>query len=142
MANLLGNWVWEGQSTETKPDFAEGARDGQVFKELDTGDSYARIAGAWEGINQGLAFIRAARSGIAVSNSSGIVTTTFSTPFVDDQYTVMLGVSDTGGPPSQIAFARVSSLDNTGFTIITRAANGSLLGNVTVFWVATRIYDP
>jgi hypothetical protein len=36
MAIKYGNWVWEGQSTEEKPTYEDGAGDGHVFKELDT----------------------------------------------------------------------------------------------------------
>ena len=35
----LGNWIWEGLSTETKPT-KPSALNGHMFKELDTGKSY------------------------------------------------------------------------------------------------------
>ena len=135
-----GNWVWEGLSTETKPGIAEGANDGHVFKELDTGESYTRVAGVWEYINLGLSFIKATKSGKITTNASGQYHVTFVTPFINDDYTVALTCQDPGNNNTAIAYKK--NITSSDFDIQTRNKNGQALGNQVVSWLATRNYNP
>ena len=136
-----GNWVWEGLSTETKPGIAEGANDGHVFKELDTGESYTRVAGVWEYINLGLSFIKATKSGRIVTNSSGYYHVTFVTPFIDANYTVALSCEDNG--TIQPAVAGFYNITTSGFDIRSRyTRTGNVRPSTVVSWVATRDYNP
>ena len=140
MAIKLGNWVWEGVSTEPKPTKEQGAGDGHVFKELDTGESYAMVGGAWEYINLGLAFVKATKSGRIITDAAGEAVITFTPQFINNEYTVALSVIDDGGK-TPIA----SMYDRTigGFRIRTRnATSGQLVGDVEVSWLATRDYNP
>jgi hypothetical protein len=116
MAIKYGNWVWEGVSTEPKPGRAEGAYDGHVFKELDTGESYTRVAGVWEYINLGLAFIKATKSGSITTDSNGDYPVTFTTPFIDNNYTVALTCTDVGPGPGVIAYVGTKTV--AGFNIL------------------------
>lgn len=135
-----GNWVWEGLSTETKRGVNEGAGDGHVFKELDTGESYTRVGGEWQYINLGLSFIKATKSGLITTDVSGDYVVTFTTPFIDNFYSIALTCSDPGGPPGSIAYYH--SQTAFGFSIKTRNFAGAVKGNVTVSWLATRDYNP
>ena len=142
MAVKLGNWVWEGVSTETKPGVAEGAGDGHVFKELDTGESYTRVAGEWQFINLGLSFIRATKSGRITTDASGVYNVLFTTPLIDSLYTVALSVQDGYSGPG-VPVALFKNIATTGFTIQTRSSvTGAAWGNVVVSWLTTRDYDP
>ena len=139
MATKYGNWVWEGQSTEIKPTYEEGAGDGHVFKELDTGESYTMVDGEWLYINLGLAFIKATKSGTIVTDENGDGAYTFSTPFIDANYTVALTCTDN----DRVPIALVAGKTVTGFSIKTKnGMNNNIMGNVTVSWLATRDYDP
>ena len=84
------NWIWSGLSTEQKPSTKEGAFDGHIFKELDTGESYTRVAGIWVWMETGLSFIKATKSGKITTPANGIFHVTFNTPFIDNDYTVSL----------------------------------------------------
>ena len=134
-----GNWVWEGTSLETKPGDAEGSHDGQVFKELDTGESYTRIEGVWEYINLGLALIKATKSGLTTTDSTGNASVTYATPFIDTDYTVQLTCDDIG---EKLAVPFKANVTITGFDIVTRDKNGKPIGNVEVSWLSTRSYNP
>lgn len=87
---IYGGWIWEGNSLETKPEGTEGAKDGHIFKELDTGDTYSRVSGVWEFSSSGLSYIRATKSGRVTTDSSGFSHVTFNNPIINDQYTVTL----------------------------------------------------
>jgi len=137
MVNLAG-WIWEGLSTETKPMDAQGSKDGHVFKELDTGESYVRRAGTWQFINLGLSFIKATKSGQVTTNSHGTYHVTFNTPFIDDQYTVALTCMDSG--ITAVGFG--GQITANGFDMVIRDKNGHPVGNITVSWLATRNYNP
>lgn len=133
--------MWEGLSTETKPGAAEGAGDGHVFKELDTGDSYTRVAGTWTCINQGLSFIKATKSGRITTDANGQYHVTFTTAFVSDSYTVALSTDDAGG--TQPTIAHFSNIATTGFDIQTRySRTGNPCPSAVVSWLATRDYNP
>lgn len=133
-----GEWVWEGLSTETKPGETEGALDGHVYKELDTGESYTRIAGAWQFINLGLSFIKATKSGMVVTDANGDYAVSFVTPFINDQYGVALSVEYTGNVTTAYALNKTAN----GFAIKTLKKNGKAVGGITVSWLATRNYNP
>jgi hypothetical protein len=135
---LYGNLVWEGLSTETKPSMAEGAENGHIFKELDTGESYARIAEEWQYINLGLSFIKATKSGKVITDGTGQCHVAFTTPFINVNYTVALSCADTG---SMVA-AFENNLTINGFDLVARDKNGHTVNGVTVSWLATRDYNP
>jgi hypothetical protein len=139
MATKLGNWVWEGVSTEAKPVQPE-AQNGHIFKELDTGESYTMVAGDWIYINLGLAFVKATKSGRVTTDAGGESVVTFNTPFIDNVYSIVLSVKDDGGKTPT-----ASMIDRTpeGFKIITRnSTSGQKEGGVIVSWLATRDYNP
>ena len=141
MAILLSDFVWEGLSTEPRPTYAEGARDGHIYKELDTGESYIRLDGTWNFINLGLSFIKATKSGRITTDADGLYTISFTTPFINNEYTVALSCEDAGGAKMPIAYFKNISI--SGFIIQTRhAVSGIAMGNVVVSWVATRNYNP
>jgi len=136
-----GNWVWEGLSTETKPGEAEGAYNGHVFKELDTGESYTMVKGVWEFINLGLSFIKATKSGRVTTDANGYYHITFATSLINDEYSVQLTCEDLGEVKPPIAFKSNKTIN--GFDINTRdSKTGSPFGNVNVSWLATRDYNP
>ena len=138
-AVLLSDFVWEGLSTEM-PSYEEGARDGHVYKQLDTGESYIRRAGAWQFINLGLAYIKATKSGRLTTGAGGVGSVIFTTPFIDDEYSVALTCADPGTP---MVIAYTSTRSATGFSIITRGIPSGLpQSGVTVSWLCTRDYDP
>lgn len=138
---LLGNFVWEGTSVEPRPTPAQGAMDGHVLKELDTGESYIRRYGTWENINLGLSFIKATKSGSLVTDVNGFAHVTFNTPFISNQYNVTLSVKDMGSVKPAIVFW--DNILSTGFDIQTRdSKKGDPFGLVTVSWLATRDYNP
>ena len=139
MATKYGNWVWEGVSTEVKPS-KPVAGDGHIFKELDTGESYAMVAGVWEYINLGLAFVKATKSGRAVTDATGDWSITFATPFIDNQYSIALSCEDPGGPPAHTAYFHTRTA--AGFSVKTRNLAGAPNGNVSFSWLATRDYNP
>ena len=137
---LLGGWIWEGLSTETKPVIPE-AKNGQIFKELDTGESYHLRSGTWFYVNLGLSFIKATKSGRIVTDVSGFYNITFSTPFINDQYTVALSCDDAG--TTQPAMALFSNITKNGFDIRSRySRTGNIRPTTVVSWLATRNYDP
>jgi len=135
-----GEWVWEGTSVEVKPGPAEGAYDGHIFKELDTGESYTRIGGVWSFINLGLSFIKATKSGVVTVDASGIAHITFVTPFINVNYSVQLTVQDPGSGKLVAAFKKNKTIN--GFDIQVRDKNGNPKGPYTVSWLATRDYNP
>jgi hypothetical protein len=140
VAVLLGDTVWEGVSTETKPDDLTGGRDGHFFKELDTGETYVRLDGAWEYVNLGLAFVKATKSGRATTDGSGVTHIAFTTPFIDDQYSIALSCQDPGGGVGLIAY--FANRTAAGFDVYTRRAAGTTVPNIPISWLATRDYDP
>ena len=143
MAILLSNTVWEGLSTESKPTYGEGARDGHFYKELDTGESYIRVNGEFTYINLGLSFIKATKSGIVTTDAYGQYHVEFSTPFIDDSYSVVLSCGDQDWGAYFGAIAYTYDLTDGGFYIQTRNIRaGGALGGVVVSWLATRDYDP
>jgi len=138
---LLGGWIYEGLSTETKPTLATGALNGQIFKELDTGESYHLRHGVWHYVNLGLSFIKATKSGRITTDASGIFDVVFATPFINDQYTVALTCEYSGTKTLGVAF--FSNLASTGFRITTYdTAKKAVIGDTVVSWLATRNYDP
>jgi len=141
MAILLADTVWEGNSValEPKPTFAEGARDGHFFKELDTGETYHRQNGSWEYINLGLSFIKATKSSSVTTDANGDASVTFATPLADNNYIVTFGVNDDTSP----FVVGIVSKSITGFSLKTRQSqNGNPEGNVEVSWLVTRDYNP
>jgi len=141
MVVLLSDFVWEGTTDErlTDPFVQENKRDGHVFKELDTGESYLHRGGDWEFINLGLSFIKATKSGRIVTDSGGGYSVVFNTPFIDDSYTVSLSCEEVG---SNFNSAFFDNITVGGFDIITRRRQGQLQGGVVVSWLATRDYNP
>ena len=135
-----GGWVWEGLSTETKPGDEQGSRDGHIFKELDTGESYTRIAGSWHFINLGLSFIKATKSGKITTDANGFYHVVFNTQFIDENYSVALSTQDEG--TTKIIAAYFKNILSNGFDIYTRNRNGVLEPNISVSWLATRNYNP
>lgn len=132
MAVILANFVWEGTNPErlTDPYVLANKVDGHIFKELDTGESYIHRNGDWEYINLGLSFIKATKSGNATTDASGEVVITFTTPLIDDLYSVALSVSDDG---SKTPVASFYNKTTNGFSIRTRnATSGQLVGGVDV----------
>ncbi len=139
-AFLLGNFVWEGKSTEL-PTSEEGACDGHIMKCLDTGESYIRRYGEWILINLGLSQIAATKSGLVITGHNGVANIVFATPFINSEYTLSLSTEDRGSTKPAMAFFR--DVATTGFTIQTRdSKKGDPLSGVTVSWLATRKYDP
>jgi hypothetical protein len=139
MAILLADFVWEGTSVE-RPGVV-GARDGHIYKELDTGESYVRVSGEWKNINLGLSFIKATKSGLVTTNASGVYAVVFTTPFISDEYTVAFGIRDAGS--SMVVAAYFSDITPGGFSIQTRNVRTGLpVGDVVVSWLATRNYNP
>jgi len=130
--------VWEGTHVERLA--VTDALDGHIFKELDTGESYIHRSGQWEFINLGLAFIKATKSGRAVTDSQGNWDIVFETPFIDDQYSIALSCEDPGGPPGVIVYfySRLPS----GFSVKSRNFAGAVKGGVEFSWLATRDYNP
>ena len=140
MATLYGNTVWEGLSTETKPNIGTGASNGQFFKEMDTGESYHLIDGTWTYVNLGFAFVKATKSGRATTGAGGTVDITFNTAFIDDEYSIALSVVDDGG---KTPTASKSNRTASGFRLHTRnSTSGQYEGNVEVSWLCTRDYNP
>jgi hypothetical protein len=143
MAILLADSVWEGLSTEPRPTVAEGARDGQFYKELDTGESYIRRFGTWHFINLGLSFIKATKSGSIVTAANGTYSVAFTTPFISSDYGIALTVREQSWGNDRGCIAYYSSIAPTGFNITTRdVRQGNTIGGVTVSWLATRHYNP
>jgi hypothetical protein len=141
MATLLSNFVWEGTAPEMT-DTLPGIAGGHIYKQLDTGESYIRVSGAWEYINLGLAFIKATKSGRVTTDGSGIAEITFNTPFINNEYSIALSCEDPGGPPVRGAIAYKYDRAPTGFKIITRNTSGIPVGGIVVSWLATRDYNP
>jgi hypothetical protein len=140
MATLYGNTVWEGLSTETKPDNTSGGFDGHFFKEMDTGETYIKVNGVWEYVNLGLAFVKATKSGRVTTDANGEAEIVFTTAFIDNNYSVALSIDDNG---ATVAIPTKYDRLTTGFKIRTRnPASGQLIGNIGVSWLATRDYDP
>jgi len=140
MAILLSDSIWEGVSTETKPNIGTGGRNGHFFKELDTGETYLLRNGVWDFVNLGFSFIRATKSGRATTNATGDWSITFATPFIDDQYSIALSCEDPGIPPGYIAYFHTRT--KFGFSVKTRNFAGAVKGNVPFSYLATRDYDP
>jgi hypothetical protein len=137
---LLAGWIWEGTSLEVKP-LPPAGKNGQVFKELDTGDTYHLRDGVWEYANIGLAFVKATKSGRATTDASGLYTVTFTTPLINDQYSIALSVREQGVGGGVIAYFNNRSA--TGFTIQTRrATSGMPAPDIDVSWLATRDFNP
>ena len=141
MAILLSDFVWEGTSVEPRPTDAEGARDGHIIKELDTGESYIRRSGVWTFINLGLSFIKATKSGRITTDADGQYHVSFVTPFINNEYTVAMSCEDRGQLKPVSAY--FSNIAIEGFDIQTREApNGQAVGSIVVSWLATRNYNP
>ena len=137
MPILLSNFVWEGTSLDMD---SANAKDGHIFKQLDTGESYIMRKGKWHFINLGLSFIKATKSGRVVTDANGNYHVTFTTPFINDQYSVALSCQDSGTSP-----AIASKLNKTinGFDIYTiNSRSGAVVANQVVSWLATRDYNP
>ena len=138
MAILLANFVWEGTSLDRA---SAEASDGHIFKELDTGESYIRRNGAWENINLGLAFIKATKSGRVTTGAGGLYHVTFTTPFIDANYTVQLSCQEM--PTKEIPVAVKDNLATTGFDIVSyNTVKKAVEAGVVVSWLATRDYNP
>jgi len=138
MAIKYANWVWEGTSSEPKPDTAAGALDGQVYKELDTGITYSRCKGNWLSMGPGFSYIRATKSGLIVTDASGYAHVTFGQP-VADSYTVELTPAASPWP----YVPAYDALTASGFDIYTRdSRNGAALASASVSWLVTLCYNP
>lgn len=136
-----GNLLWEGISTESKPTIRDGAGDGQFLKLLDTGETFERRAGVWINLDVGLSFIKATKSGRITTDSNGFYHVAFTTPFIDNLYTVALSTEDRGEVKPAMAF--FSNIATTGFDIQTRDSKlGKVFGGIIVSWLATRNYNP
>ena len=134
----LGNWIWEGLSTDTKPT-KPSALNGHMFKELDTGKSYTLISGVWQPINLGLDPVNTTKSGIVVSNANGESTVTFNSPYIDTNYSISLSPILTSNPK----IAAASNISTTGFKVtVYRAKTEAIAPSVTIHWVTTRHYNP
>lgn len=137
-ATLLCNFVWEGLASEMA---GVSAVDGQIYKQLDTGESYLHRAGSWQFINLGLSFIKATKSGVITTDANGTYSVSFSTPFSDTNYGVTLECAETG--TTQPAIAGWSDKTVNGFVITTRyTRTGNLRADTVVCWLATRDYNP
>lgn len=137
-AILLSDYVWEGLQSEME---GVDAKDGQVYKQLDTGESYIHRDGSWQFINLGLSFIKATKSGRITTDANGIYNVSFITAIADTNYTVALTCEDNG--TNQPAIAAFSSLTVNGFRITTRySRTGNIRASTVVSWVATRDYNP
>jgi len=138
---LLSDFVWEGISTDPKPaNGVDGARDGHIFKELDTGESYIRRNGSDYYINLGLSFIKATKSGRITTDANGSYHVSFVTPFINNLYTVALSCQEYGTQP---AIASFNNIAINGFDIQTRySRTGNVRPSTVVSWVATRDYNP
>jgi len=139
MSTLYSNFIWEGLSSETKPTYVQGARDGHLFKELDKGLIYIRRLGIWESMGVGLSFIMATKSGKITTNSSGYFDVIFNTPFSDNQYIVNLTCEYSTTKTSITTFGSITA---NGFRIWTKKTNGSIESGVVVSWLVTRNYNP
>ena len=142
-AILLSDFVWEGTSEDrlTDPNVQELKRDGHIFKESDTGESYIHRNGDWEFINLGLSFIKATKSGRITTEVNGKYHIDFVTPFISDDYTVALSCQY--AKFRKIPVAVFDNLTPTGFDIITYDTNKKRVqGGVVVSWLATRDYNP
>lgn len=138
---LLGNSVWEVISTELRPTYVQGARDGHYLKELDTGESYIRRYGIWEFVNLGLSFIKATKSGRIITDANGFYHVIFVTPFINDQYGVSISCEDRGEVKPVIVTEANKTIN--GFDIYTRnSKTGVVEGSIPVSWLATRHYNP
>jgi hypothetical protein len=141
MATLLSDFVWEGLSTEPRPTTEQGARDGHILKELDTGESYIRVEGTWIFINLGLSFIKATKSGTITTDTNGFYHVAFVTPFISAAYSVALSTRDTG--TNQPVVAHFTNIAVSGFDIYTKySRTGNPVGGRVVSWLATRDYNP
>lgn len=121
MAILLADCVWEGLSTESKPTYEDGARDGHFYKELDSGESYHRVSGIWEYVNLGLSFIKATKSGEIVTDANGQAHVSFTTPFINTSYGINLTIEKTS--ENERKFAYFSNVLVDGFDIETVSSN-------------------
>ncbi len=142
-AILLSDFVWEGTNSErlTAPNVQAQKRDGHIFKELDTGESYIHRSGGWHFINLGLSFIKATKSGSITTDSAGYYHVTFVTPLIDIDYGVELTCLYPGEKTARTAYAENLAVD--GFDILVRDGKGHPIANAEViFWLATRHYNP
>jgi hypothetical protein len=142
-AILLSDFVWEGTNPERliDPYVIANKRDGHIFKESDTGESYLHRNGDWEFINLGLSFIKATKSGRITTDGSGFYHVDFVTPFIDDLYTVALSCKEI--PTKEIPLAVFDNLTVNGFDIYSyNIVKKTLEGNIVVSWLCTRDYNP
>jgi hypothetical protein len=117
MATLLSDYVWEGVSAEMT-DTLPGLRDGHIFKQLDTGESYLRRNGTWQTVNLGLSQIKATKSGRITTDANGDYPVVFGTPFSDNNYAAQLSCVDPEIGAAVLPFKR--NLTTDGFSIATR----------------------
>jgi hypothetical protein len=94
-AILYGDFTWEGLQSEMA---GVAARDGQIYKQMDTGSTYLHKAGVWEFISLGLSYIAPTKSARITTDESGYFHVDFVTPFIDDGYTVALTCQDNPFP--------------------------------------------
>lgn len=87
-------WIWEGLSTEVKPTEAEGAYNGHTFKELDTGQTFCRVASVWENASTGLSFVKTTKCGLITTDQTGAYSVVFGTPFANTNYILTLSCID------------------------------------------------
>ncbi len=128
---LLSNFVWEGTSLEEKPATEDGAMDGHFLKEIDTGNQYMRRYGIWCDLSTGLAFIKAAKAGLAVSDEDGMADIVFNTPFATSDYVISFGTHDPAAPQT-LKVPYYYDITINGFKVITRQATGGIaIGNIT-----------
>jgi hypothetical protein len=104
MPILYNGCIYEGLSTEAKPAFRiDGGRNGQIFKELDTGKVYQLKHGEWQPTKTGTEFTSATKSGKIITDSDGFYSVVFGIPIIGDNYTIQLTCEDKPGNIYNIA---------------------------------------
>ena len=112
--------------------------NGWFLKHIDNGKQYHRVGDEWKDMELGLSFAPPTKSGVITTDVGGAAVVTFGTPFVDDDYTVVLTCGNAAPPP----VAQLVSKASSGFEMQTRnAKTGLALGVVPVSWLATRNYN-
>lgn len=137
---FIANYIYIGLSTDTKPEWPE-AHNGQIFKERDTGETYAMVNRAWVNIDVGLAHVKASKCGEIITDASGNAHVTFETPYVHLDYVILFSIEDNGLGPVPVAFYSNKTLN--GFDITTRASTGGVpFSNGTVSWFTSLFHNP
>ena len=138
-AVLLSNFVWEGLSSEMA---GVVALDGHIYKQLDTGESYIRRSGSWQFVNLGLSFIKATKSGQALTDVNGYCHVSFATPFSNSDYSASFSSPDNGDGAGKTVSCFYSNIAVDGFDVNSRDSKGVRVGNIQFSWLVTRNYNP